>query len=136
VFKNGKEWRTQRGAGVKADESEIAGSLTLTVNDNAFDGRFDRASDGQEKLQLQIAILGLNMATQVRAGENRGKTLRHDFVVVGFSSVELHYDNGSYIASGRLPETFFNAKNQAVAAWVSTERLLLPIQAVGGFLPD
>lgn len=136
VFKNGKEWRTRRDAGVSADDSEIAGSLTLTVNNNAFNGRFDPASGEQEKLQLQIAILGLDLETQVGAGENRGKTLHHDFVVVGFSSVELNYDNGSYIVSGHLPETFFDAKNRAVAAWVSTGRLLSPIQAVGGFLPD
>lgn len=134
LFKNGQEWRSRQIAAVGADSAETAGSLSLAIVDNTFHGRFAAAEADQSQLQLNIALLGMNLETRVRAGENRGKTLHHDFVVVGFSSVALVYENGIYNAAGQLPDKPGNADELAVAAWVSRNLLLAPIQSVGGFL--
>ena len=134
LFKNGMEWRTRRNADIVTDNPEVVGSLALTVADGRFDGRFDSIRSDRERLQLHVAILGMNLETQVRAGENRGKTLYHNFVVVGFSSIELEYVDGTYSAAGKLPDTFVSTDDLAVVAWVSKNRQQAPLQAVGGYI--
>lgn len=135
LFKDGEEWRTRRSADIASDNSEATGSLSLTVAGGNFEGYFASASSDTGNLQLSVAILGMNLETQVRAGENRGKTLYHDFVVVGFSSVELEYEDGNYTAAGKLPDTFVNATDLAIVAWISNGEQQAPLQAVGGFIP-
>lgn len=134
LFKDGKEWRTRRNVDIVTDESDVVGSLAINVAGGKFDGQFDSASSDRGDLLLHVAILGMNLETQVQAGENRGKTLYHDFVVVGFSSIELEYDDGIYAAAGKLPETFVIANDLAVVAWVSNGKQQAPLQAVGGFI--
>ena len=75
------------------------------------------------------------LQTRVRAGENRGKTLTHDFVALGMASVTLKPTAHGYRASVRLPDAATGAIRRAVAAWVTSGDRQAPIQSVGGFLP-
>ncbi|MFT5032842.1 MAG: hypothetical protein ACI9OO_000773 [Bacteroidia bacterium] len=52
-------------------------------------------------LAINIALLGFGLETPVGAGENHSKTLREDFVVLGWDAFTLEY--GSWrVAAARL----------------------------------
>ena len=80
---------------------------------------------------MTVALLGLGLETAVKAGENRGRTLKHDFVVLESMTFDRQL-NQSW--QGTLPTSTIAAPRYAVAAWVSDESSLQPIQAVGGLL--
>jgi len=86
----------------------------------------------KQKLQYNLAVLGMGLVTDVRAGENSGNQLPHDFVVldhqhqVGLSSISLNLP----LIVGKNPKQF------AIVAWITLPDSLQPIQAVGGILPE
>ncbi len=77
----------------------------------------------------------MDLETRVRAGENDGRTLHHDFVVLGLASLPLEVTDGVYRAVTTLPPVGSAPARRAIAAWVSTSDSQAPIQAVGGYLP-
>jgi hypothetical protein len=81
-----------------------------------------------------VAVLGFGLKTPVRRGENRGRLLEHEFVVLGYAS----YPPASDGWVGALPDApaGADAGRLAVAAWVSRGSGMAPVQAVGGWLPD
>ena len=136
LFRNGDEWQGWRAATPPSKESETVGALTLTVDGPKLGAHFSAAYAAEDDLLLHVAILGMNLETEVRAGENKGKTLYHDFVVVGLSSVELKYVDGDYIAATQISESAGVSGDRAIVAWVSSADRQAPIQSVGGFLPS
>jgi hypothetical protein len=83
---------------------------------------------------VYLALLGMNLETSVRAGENRGRTLRHDFVALDLVSVRLRLTASGYEASTRIPRSRFATGELALAAWASEAGSLEPIQSAGGYL--
>jgi len=79
---------------------------------------------------LHVAYVGTDISSSVRAGENAGKELIHDFVVLNLSS---YSGRGNWTLE--LPEV--PAKGQqrtALVVWLTPIDSLRVIQAVGGFL--
>ena len=87
-----------------------------------------------EELQLHIVVLGMNLETRVQAGENKGRSLHHDFVALGMTSVSLTRSGAAYRVTTGLPEAGNEADSRALVAWVSETTSQAPIQSVGGFL--
>ena len=110
-------------------ETEKVGRITLEVkNSTEFVASFSQPNNA---MQLNIAILGLGMNSQVTLGENRGKTLQHDFVVLGIS----RYSSATIGQwQGVLPEPKLTANQYAIAAWITQGGSQRPIQATGGYL--
>jgi len=134
--KSGEEWRSWRFFGKpEASSKNEVGKVSITVNgDGSFDASFIQAKelkDSQGSLQLNVAILGIDLSSDVTRGENHGKTLEHDFVVLGISS---YASADAKTWSGSLPEPSVKASKYAVAAWVTQGQSLKPIQATGGYL--
>lgn len=136
VVLGGQEWRSwRRGTRPGPISMDKVGSLKLETASDTFTASF--APHPDEKLKsakLTVALLGMGIESEVRAGENRGRALRHDFVVLAqktFRGDELEWQ-------GKLPSTPLarEASRLAVAAWVSVASDLKPLQAVGGWLPD
>ena len=126
----GQQWRAWYQNRAPSElESEKVGQITLDVKNSAeFVASFSQPNDA---MQLNIAILGLDMSSQVKRGENRGKTLLHDFVVLGVS----RYSSGTIGQwQGLLPEPSVEADRYAVAAWITQGGSQRPIQATGGYL--
>jgi len=85
-----------------------------------------------EEITAHVAILGFGINSKIGGGENSGRELKQDFVVLGDSS------GGS---SSRLewtipwPETNYAKENRrAVVIWLSRKSDPSPIQAVAGWL--
>lgn len=133
----GREWQGWfRDPQLKLPPARDVGVLTLTVDaDHQGIVRFQPAAGGGN-LTASIAVLGFDLVTAVKAGENSGRQLHHDFVVLGLTRVQLRRDGDTWQAKFRLPETSQPAGRKAVAAWVSTADGPAPLQAVGGWFAD
>ncbi|MDP1982440.1 MAG: DUF1223 domain-containing protein, partial [Sulfuritalea sp.] len=82
-LRNGRDWRSAGSPldGVGASASGVRIVLELGVPTNgqlALVGEVSAANAGAE---AWLAVYENNLESQVRAGENSGKTLRHDYVV-------------------------------------------------------
>ena len=133
VRRAGDEWRFWRFAddpGVS--EGPAVGQLSVQVaKTGAFTAAFTPASDLiSAPLQLTVAILGMDLETSVERGENRGRTLHHDFVVLAQAS----FSSSDNRWQADLPVSAINAPQYALAAWISSPTSLTPLQATGGFL--
>jgi len=145
--KAGQEWRAWRFLGKPSlsDALEV-GRLSFSVNENSVDkqnkftARFMPSGsqfDPKQPTQLTLAILGMGVTSNVLRGENRGKKLKHDFVVLALSTfaASASDDGITYHWQGELPTTDQVVPKKAVVAWLSQGARLTPLQAVGGYLP-
>ncbi len=133
IRRNGKEWREWRyGADLVQSNLESVGVLSLQMQDDySFEAEF--SSEQAQTMQLNIAVLGMGLSQDVTRGENQGRTLEHDFVVLGTSSF-ASADQGKW--SGQLPKPKADADRYAVVAWVSEAGRQSPVQATGGLLAN
>lgn len=134
IRKSGEEWRSWRFFGKpESTDKDSVGKVKITVSsDGGFVADYvGSVEQSTEQLQLNVAILGVDLSTKVTRGENSGKTLKHDFVVLGISRY-ARADTGQW--KGDLPEHSVDAPRYAVAAWLTQGQSLKPIQATGGYL--
>jgi hypothetical protein len=136
---NGLEWHRGwlGGQEIPAQGLEKTGSLRLTVNldTKKITAQYTMAGTVRSKeLLLNVAVLGFHLITQVKAGENGGRQLRHDFVVLGFSSTPLPVEmDAAYDGSSDALQSTKTEAPGAVVAWVSeTDGSIL--QVAGGWL--
>jgi hypothetical protein len=137
--RDGAEWRRTWGSsGSIGSLGGGAGQLGLIV---AADGGCSCTfSPGPEApgshYLLHVALLGGGITSKPSAGENEGSVLSHEFVVLGLSEMPLETAGHGYEGRLMLPApSVANAKRRAVAAWVTRDGQLVPVQATGGWLP-
>ena len=131
-FLNGAEWRW-RGRDLQADlEKAPAGILQLEINDADLTIQFDSELP-HGGLQASVALLGFGIETRVKAGENAGRTLNHDFVVLSIDLAPLKRDGDVFKATLAPPSRTVEAERYAIVAWVNDEGSQVPIQAAGGW---
>jgi hypothetical protein len=80
-----------------------------------------------------VAFLGFGVTSDVARGENAGRKLTHDFVVLVHHQSPLQ--GSSLRAEFRPDENSGGSHSRALAAWVSVGSDPTPIQATGGWLP-
>ncbi len=86
-------------------------------------------------LETDVVLLAFGAETQPDRGENGGKVLREDFVVVSSAQSPLKADKGSYVTTLSLPPGVkTDAVRYALAGWVSRPGDPTPLQAAGGWL--
>lgn len=126
---NGEEWRGWFLKRRLPEQNSQAGELTVTLKDGDLTANYQPLNGQHQLLVLNIALLGFDISTRVKAGENRGRTLKHDFVVLS------HYQNrsGNLQWMANLPAQTHDGP-LALAAWVSTPDNQRPLQATGGWL--
>ena len=132
-FVNGQEWRGRRVHDL-VDDRPTVGVLGASMKGASvtIDFRPTGLIDGD--LIAYVALLGMDLETSVRAGENAGKTLTHDFVVLGLGSAPIPGRQGQFGTTLELPATNPVGDRRALVAWVSLATHQAPLQAVGGFL--
>lgn len=88
------------------------------------------------RVEAHVALLCGGVSSDVRAGENAGRRLEHEFVVLALKDAAFGTeDRGRLAADFELEANFpANAPRRAAAAWVTPVGELRPIQAVGGWL--
>lgn len=134
-FANGREWRNWfylRNPGFNSQNRP--GVLTVSVNENTVTSYFKPVKKLDSELILNLALLGFNLTTTVNAGENDGKRLRHDFVVLALHSYRGHEVRNIFTWEKTLSLTSRETKVTAIACWISKDDDPTPLQATGGWL--
>ena len=131
---NGKEWRGWFGGNAMPITSTKVGVLRVSVGDDGkVSATFAPDTMQARPLALNVALLGNDLESDVKRGENSGRKLRHDFVVLQLAKTDLIASGDRWIGSISIPKQ--NAeKPRAFAAWVSEEDVDPSIQATGGWL--
>ena len=103
----------------------------MAIDASTADVTFISAQRLQEPT-VMLAWLLSGQSTQVRRGENAGKTLHHEFVVRQLDSMQMRAVDGTWRASFPMTSTHAEVR-EAVAVWVvDADRV---VQATGGWLP-
>ncbi|HEX4301068.1 MAG TPA: DUF1223 domain-containing protein [Gammaproteobacteria bacterium] len=112
------------------------GPLSLTADGRKVTVQFAPTQPRGEALEIQVVLLAFGVDIAVGAGENKGVTLRHDFLVVSDTTGTLTKGkDGNYQSTLTLPAPVaVKARRYALAAWVSAAGSPLPIQSAGGWL--
>ncbi len=135
---NGTEWRGWFDHAPLPATSGDAGTLTASIAKDGVAVTFTPAGTASSRnLVAHIAVLGMGLQRTITAGENKGKTLTHDFLVLGYQEVKLTPNGSTWNGRGawRVAKNPAPAQH-ALAVWVSDGRGA-PIQAAGGVLtPD
>jgi hypothetical protein len=128
-FANGREWRGWTfGLGPRRSDRQ-PGKLVAAIDAGRIRAGFP-AADGP--LELHVALLGFGIETAVERGENRGRKLPQEFVVLAHTAHAS--DTGQWQVE--LPrDGAGQAQRYGIALWVSTPDNPAPLQATGGWLP-
>lgn len=89
-----------------------------------------------QKLHVNVAVLGMNLITEVESGENQGRKLHHDFVVLNYTEHTLEINKGDIQHwEIEIPELIVKSEHQnALVVWLSNPNNREIIQATGGYL--
>jgi len=127
----GEEWRGFFRSRQLPTPKPSAGRLKLVIEDGQFEAAFyPREPDG-EALELHVALLVTDRSSEISRGENRGRTLHHDFVIIQHAVHGADQSGDAARWRGGVPSL---SDADAVAAWVTVEDQQVPLQAVGGAL--
>jgi hypothetical protein len=111
---------------------ENVGTLRLKTNGDDAHVSFTPSKNEARACEVYVAALGFGITADVAAGENKGRKLSHDFVVLSLQKAPLPAD---------ATEVKFKIDNShsdkigALAAWITYPGDPTPIQAIGGYLP-
>jgi hypothetical protein len=127
---DGREWRNTH-APEAATESPGILRISLAGPERVI-AAFRPAQSDARSFDVHVVKLGFGLNSKVKAGENSGRDLQHDFVVLSLTNERVRPE-GQEI---HLPAPA-QAGNEraAIAAWVTESGQAEPIQAVGGWLP-
>ncbi|MCB1231659.1 MAG: DUF1223 domain-containing protein, partial [Verrucomicrobiae bacterium] len=127
---DGAEWRGffQRqplpGAGKRA-----VPDLRATIADDRIAIALT-GSSLEEKWTVHAASLGFGLSTAVTRGENTGRTLRNDFVVLEHRQMDFSGKGTTLPLPARKHS---EASRFGLAIWISKQGEQAPVQATGGF---
>jgi len=126
----GKGWNGWfRGNPVPLKPFKAVGVLKANIEDGVAKVSFNPTQDTNQTLQLYVAVLGFDQLTKVIAGENSGKELPHDFVVMGYKRTAMKINKGTLTAQLTLPNVErFTSPRKALVFWVSRQGDPTPIQ--------
>jgi len=130
---NGAEWH----ADARPRIGGKAGLLTVVIApDGSARAEFTpAAANAKDTYQLHLALLGSGFTSRVTAGENRGETLRHEFVALALAEHPFEPANGLSRSEFALPRSkITDAPRRALAVWVTRRGDRIPLQATGGWL--
>ena len=128
---DGKPWRNST---VPPAATEPAGVLKITIRGEQVTAAFKPATAAARSYEVHLARLGFALGGEVNAGENRGRKLLHDFVVLGLTSETMKAGVKEMTLPAETAKQTGESRS-ALAAWVTEAGRLEPVQAVGGWLP-
>lgn len=127
---DGGEWTDWRTSPPKRSLLKPGVLRVKETAPGVFSVSFSPTADAGNGWRFHLAILGNGVSSNVKAGENSGRKLVHDFVVIAYQEKQSAVNEASFelkppkeLAGGRL----------ALAAWVSRAGEQEPIQALGGW---
>lgn len=128
---NGYEWRRWFNNKTIIQSDVETGELNVSIHDGLIKAEYKGKEVEEMALKINVAVLGFGLETEIKAGENAGRTLHHDFVVVGQDNQTSF--NGQWTLP--IPDVQkHEMTRQGIAVWISPINRQKPIQSVGGWL--
>jgi hypothetical protein len=125
---NGAEWKGWfNGQDLPLPANDHPGRLHAVLSDGKLQVDFE---SNETAAEAHCAPLAMGATSSVRAGENRGRELKHDFVALSVVSKPMEAANGHLRAVFQLP----SGNAQAIAVWITAPGSLQSRQATGGLL--
>jgi hypothetical protein len=132
---NGEEWPGFfNHQDLPKARSEKVGILQVALNRNEAVATFSPENSPRGPLKLEVALLGTNLQSDVKRGENSGRKLHHDFVVLHLAKTEMTNQGNRWTGTVLLSTNAETDKPTAFAAWIKSAETAPPIQATGGWL--
>jgi hypothetical protein len=129
---NGKEWRDWFGNAVSTTTTKVGVLRVSFGDDGRLSATFVPEITQPRALALNVALLGNDLESDVKRGENSGRKLRHDFVVLDLIKIDMANESNRWTGSVALRMRSGTDKPSALAAWITENAT--PIQATGGWL--
>ena len=133
----GQEWRnwSERMEGPPTGRKP-SGVLTINSADtNRWAVSFAPATPATGKYEVHAALLAGGLTSSVTAGENQGRQLEHDFVVLTLAHASLTHEDGTIKGTFNLDAPRKGLpSSHAVGVWITHAGELEPLQATGGWL--
>jgi len=131
---NGAEWRRPGEVPTSADTNPGRLRVSLRASGDV-DVTFDPVVTLKGPFRVAVVPLAMGVTTNVKRGENSGRTLRHDFLALGISHGALaEVGGGEWKGRIALP-TNPEAACSALAVWIySPEKAV--VQATGGLIGE
>ena len=133
VVVDGQEFRAWAKSEKFSAAPQTPSDLILSLFREA-NGNYSVKVEGQKKgktYKVHLAELGMNASSEVKAGENSGQTLRHNFVVLSWQIQDL----------GSKSKLDFSVKKEdrkvsqlALAVWIEEAGIPKSLQATGAYL--
>jgi hypothetical protein len=132
---NGREWRARSSSKDGPPSPGIkAGILNATSSDlKRWNVSFSPSSEKVGDYEIHAALLENGLISDVKAGENRGRRLSHDFVVTVLLNRACKIENDHAFCEVVMPEVSKDHRS-AIAFWVTRLGHFEPLQVVGGWL--
>lgn len=114
-------------------KKEYGGKLKVNYDKNILKINYQNKKIKDKKIYLNMAILGFDYKINIKKGENKYKTLEHDFVVI------KHIQKFAKIENNKLNvniNNFFNKEDNrqyALVVWLSSYDSEI-LQATGGYI--
>ena len=135
---NGKEWRAwSRSKNVPASTAKV-GILKVTSSDlKNWDITFTPTAPSGQTYEAHAALLASGLTSDVKAGENKGRRLEHDFIVISLNGCRLKPDGNNIWGRFEFgPANVTPPGAGALAVWITHRGELEVLQATGGWLPS
>ena len=128
-----KEWRSWfSGSRNVSLNRQKSGELDVSIIKNTKGTRILNANYSENKpVILNVAYLGMGITSKIGAGENRNRTLAHEFVVL--EHFTLSGNTQWKMTLSNIPQQ--GQEQTAIAIWISTPTQEI-LQAVGGYLNE
>lgn len=125
---DGKEWRGFfQGRSLPTMPQRSGGKLTAELDQLTLNIHFDK-DEAESKLTAHVALIGFDQQSNVTAGENRGKTLSHQFVVLNKQQKTATGSQWQF----EIPESDISSKT-ALAIWITKPDMQV-LQATAGWI--
>ena len=87
------------------------------------------------EVEVYFARLAFGININVHAGENSGRSLRHDFVVLSLDHQKPVSSPQEFHLLSLALEAVSRPNRTALAGWITSGGDITPLQATGGWLP-
>jgi hypothetical protein len=130
---NGMEWQNWNGSKVPEATVNNAGILKAELQ---TDGEIliSYKTGKNKSWQANIALLGLDVHSDIKAGENQGLSINHQFTVLRHQKIFLKNTQGIFQGKINISGLENFTGNNALAVWINQKDDITPVQAAGGMI--
>jgi hypothetical protein len=136
---NGNEWRNWSArAALPPAATDKPGVLRATSEDAIhWQVSFVPAMAGDSSYEVHAAVLACELNSDVKAGENAGRHLEHDFAALKLISTALTQQGETFNGTFDLDAHLKSGDGKpALAIWLTRTGSIEPLQAAGGWISN